>query len=287
MLALLIFIAMASPALSASQFGLEVNGTHSSGCLIVKNATGKAAACGVRYLDLVCSINDEAPSAKEAPSLPDSTPCSHLVIRRHSIPCHLLIRNFPAGNGVYDVGLRLKAQTSTLESDPSAITAHYIVEASLSSERAVGPGDWIRTVGALSLSNTSPEQVSSAMSGARASVVEVCWWSGDVRLVDVSSDTVEGDALMSSILLILSAAAVLIGSLWALKQTPKGGERNAKREGHGGCPNAVVERRRRDPQLIGDLVARPAFLHAFQAAVKQLQAVLDRKSTRLNSSHLA
>ena len=36
---------------------------------------------------------------------------------------------------------------------------------------------------------------------------------------------------------------------------------------------AVVERRRRDPQLILDLVARPAFLHAFQAAVKQLQAV--------------
>jgi WD40 repeat protein len=38
-------------------------------------------------------------------------------------------------------------------------------------------------------------------------------------------------------------------------------------------PSAVVERRRRDPQLIGDLVARPVFLHAFQAAVKQLQAV--------------
>ena len=37
--------------------------------------------------------------------------------------------------------------------------------------------------------------------------------------------------------------------------------------------NSVAERRRRDPQLIGDLVARPAFLHAFQAAVKQLQAV--------------
>ena len=41
-------------------------------------------------------------------------------------------------------------------------------------------------------------------------------------------------------------------------------------------PSAVVERRRRDPQLIGDLVARPAFLHAFQTAVKQLQAVFPR-----------
>ena len=40
--------------------------------------------------------------------------------------------------------------------------------------------------------------------------------------------------------------------------------------------SAVVERRRRDPQLIGDFVARPAFLHAFQAAVKQLEAVSPR-----------
>ena len=38
-------------------------------------------------------------------------------------------------------------------------------------------------------------------------------------------------------------------------------------------PSAFVERRRRNPELIGDLVARPAFLHSFQAAVKQLQAV--------------
>ncbi len=37
--------------------------------------------------------------------------------------------------------------------------------------------------------------------------------------------------------------------------------------------SAVVQRRRRDPQLIGGFVARPAFLHAFQAAVRQLQAV--------------
>ena len=37
--------------------------------------------------------------------------------------------------------------------------------------------------------------------------------------------------------------------------------------------SAVVERRRRDPQLIGGFVARPAFLHAFQSAMKQLQAV--------------
>ena len=45
-------------------------------------------------------------------------------------------------------------------------------------------------------------------------------------------------------------------------------------------PSAVVERRRRDPQLIGDLVARPAFLHAFQAAVKQLQAVFPSRYRR-------
>ena len=31
-------------------------------------------------------------------------------------------------------------------------------------------------------------------------------------------------------------------------------------------PSAVVERRRRDPELIGDFVARPALLYAFQAA---------------------
>ena len=45
-------------------------------------------------------------------------------------------------------------------------------------------------------------------------------------------------------------------------------------------PSAVVERRRRDPQLIDYLVARPAFLHAFQAAVKQLQAVFPSRYMR-------
>ena len=41
-------------------------------------------------------------------------------------------------------------------------------------------------------------------------------------------------------------------------------------------PSAAVQRRRRNPHLIGDLVARPAFLHAFQGAVKQLEAVFPR-----------
>ena len=54
-------------------------------------------------------------------------------------------------------------------------------------------------------------------------------------------------------------------------------------------PSAVVERRRRDdPQLIGDLVARPAFLHSFQTAVKQLQAVFPgryRRSFEANASN--
>ena len=45
-------------------------------------------------------------------------------------------------------------------------------------------------------------------------------------------------------------------------------------------PSAVVERRRRNPELIGDLVSRPAFLHAFQAAVKQLQAVFPSRYRR-------
>ena len=47
-----------------------------------------------------------------------------------------------------------------------------------------------------------------------------------------------------------------------------------------GMADAVVERRRRDPQLIGDLGARPAFLHAFQSAMKQLQAVFPSRYTR-------
>ena len=51
-------------------------------------------------------------------------------------------------------------------------------------------------------------------------------------------------------------------------------------------PSAVVERRRRNPELIGDLVARPAFLHAFQAAVKQLQAVFPSRYRRSFKSNL-
>ena len=45
-------------------------------------------------------------------------------------------------------------------------------------------------------------------------------------------------------------------------------------------PSAVVERRRRDPQLIDYLVARPAFLHGFRAAVKQLEAVFPSRYRR-------
>ena len=37
--------------------------------------------------------------------------------------------------------------------------------------------------------------------------------------------------------------------------------------------NTVVKRQRRNPQLIDDFVARPAFLYGFQTAVKQLQAI--------------
>jgi len=47
-----------------------------------------------------------------------------------------------------------------------------------------------------------------------------------------------------------------------------------------GMANGVVEWRRRDPQLIGYLVARPAFLHAFQSAMKQLQAVFPSRYRR-------
>ena len=50
--------------------------------------------------------------------------------------------------------------------------------------------------------------------------------------------------------------------------------------------SAVVERRRRVHQLIGDLVARPAFLHAFQAAVKQLQAVFPCRYRRSFESNV-
>ena len=49
--------------------------------------------------------------------------------------------------------------------------------------------------------------------------------------------------------------------------------------------SAVVERRRRDPQLIGGFVARPAFLHAFQSAAKQLQAVFPSRYTRSFAAH--
>ena len=45
-------------------------------------------------------------------------------------------------------------------------------------------------------------------------------------------------------------------------------------------PRVVVERRRRHPELIGDFVAHPAFLHSFQAAVKQLEAVLPSRYRR-------
>ena len=49
--------------------------------------------------------------------------------------------------------------------------------------------------------------------------------------------------------------------------------------------SAVAERRRRDPQLIGDFVARPAFLYAFQTAVKQLQAAFPSRYQRSSESN--
>ena len=47
-----------------------------------------------------------------------------------------------------------------------------------------------------------------------------------------------------------------------------------------GNQGAVVKLRRAKHQLIGDFVACPAFLHAFQAAVKQLQAVFPSRYRR-------
>ncbi len=43
---------------------------------------------------------------------------------------------------------------------------------------------------------------------------------------------------------------------------------------------ALVKRRRTNPQLIDDFVARPAFLYGFQTAVKQLQAVFPGRYIR-------
>ena len=51
---------------------------------------------------------------------------------------------------------------------------------------------------------------------------------------------------------------------------------------------AVVKRRRRNAQLIGDFIACPAFLYAFQTAVKQLQAVFPSRygrSFQINASN--
>ena len=50
-------------------------------------------------------------------------------------------------------------------------------------------------------------------------------------------------------------------------------------------PSAVVVRRRGNPKLIGDLVAHPAFLHAFQTAVKQLEAVFPSRYRRSFESY--
>jgi hypothetical protein len=47
--------------------------------------------------------------------------------------------------------------------------------------------------------------------------------------------------------------------------------------------SAGAKRRRRNPQLIGKLVAHPAFLHAFQSAVKQLQAIFPIRYSRNRS----
>ena len=48
---------------------------------------------------------------------------------------------------------------------------------------------------------------------------------------------------------------------------------------------AGAKRRRRNSQLIGDFVARPAFLHAFQAAVNQLEAVIPSQYRRSFSAN--
>ena len=53
-----------------------------------------------------------------------------------------------------------------------------------------------------------------------------------------------------------------------------------RRENAQHVASAVAKRRLRDPQVIGDFVACPAFLHAFQAAVKQLQAVFPSRHRR-------
>jgi hypothetical protein len=178
-----------------NKFGLEIVGKHVSGCLIVKSASGKAAECGIRRLDLICSVRKTNLTADGVHALTKSTPCAHFTLRRHSTPClSMPFKNAKKDASKFHFGLNLNMSQLRHPQDPNVISNHFIVESitvgSLASQFPIFPGDWVRSIDGQLLFRKSVDDVRRLMQGSEGAggdALEVCAWSKETRLTDLSS----------------------------------------------------------------------------------------------------
>jgi len=165
-----------------NDFGLDIADTHASGCLIVKDATGKAAECGIRKFDLICLARGMDLTVRSMHALTDSTPCDIFTVRFYSVPC----LSIPVNSRI-DVGLKLKMEKLKLrQHDPSKLSNHFIVESvttgSVASNHPISPGDWILSINGLLLSRRSLDEVQVLLKGDGRSTLELCTWSNPMIL---------------------------------------------------------------------------------------------------------
>ncbi len=213
-----------------NDFGLDIADTHPSGCLIVKDATGKAAECGIRKLDLICLARGMDLTVRSMHALTDSTPCDIFTVRLHSVPC----LSIPVNSRI-DVGLKLKMNKLQLrQHDPSKLSNHFIVESvtagSVASNHAIAPGDWILSINGLLLSRKSLDEVQLLLKGDGRSALELCTWSNPIRLsnspdsekheINWSTDPRLGGFLAGSVICSVIGGVVIILFFRKQEDTP-------------------------------------------------------------------
>jgi hypothetical protein len=208
----------ASGSRAKNDFGLEI-AEHASGCLIVQASSGKAAACGLRKLDLICEPDLTVDSIQD---LKDSTRCDIFTVRHHSHPCLAIpVSSATADNAKFDAGLRLKMEKlKRRPNEPSELANHFIVESvtadSVASNYPISPGDSIRSINGILLIRKGLDEVKHLLKGHNGrGILELCTWSNPIQL---SNSPHENDWSVKGILAASFVGIIIIVLLFRKPQ---------------------------------------------------------------------
>jgi hypothetical protein len=208
---------------SKGNFGLQIaDDETTSGCLMVKSASGKAAECGIRKNDLICHAEDVNLKSDSLQTLTDSTVCSVFTVRRHSDPCLLVpVKKGSKSGGKFVSGLRLKLHETTRENDAgdgsNVFSVESVAAGSALSNYAIYPGDWLRSINGNSTQRKDLDEVHALLSSDGFAALELCKWSNAYQLPNLpkhnrsrSSMTDEGNWNIEAIFVACTIGAVVI-----------------------------------------------------------------------------